>query len=78
MEELELPMTLNTIVCVSRSILLPDILYIFIPSFLAKFSRQNSIHVSPTVLWDGLIANEVSSGWEQQDWVHFFESKVAQ
>ena len=44
--------------------------------FIVKFSRQNGIHVSPTVMWDGLIANEVSSGWEQQDWVNFFESKV--
>jgi len=42
-----------------------------------KFSRQNGIHVSPTVMWDGLVANEVSSRWEQQDWVNFFESKVA-
>ena len=50
---------------------------ISIPLFLAKFSRQNGIHVSPTVLWDGLVANEVSSGWEEQDWVNFFESKVA-
>jgi len=41
-----------------------------------KFSRQNGIHVSPTVMWDGLVANEVSSGWEQQDWVNFFESKI--
>jgi hypothetical protein len=52
--------------------------FLYIPSFLAKFSRQNSIHVSPTVMWDGLIANEVSSGWEHQNWVDFFESKVAQ
>jgi len=42
-----------------------------------KISRQNSIHVSPTVMWDGLIANEVSSGWEQKNWVDFFEQKVA-
>jgi len=41
-----------------------------------KFSRQNSIHVSPTVMWDGLIANEVSSGWEQKNWADFFEQKV--
>ena len=48
-----------------------------LPFFIiVKFSRQNGIHVSPTVMWDGLIANEVSSGWEQQDWVNFFESKV--
>ena len=50
-----------------------------VPFFkIAKFSRQNGIHVSPTVMWDGLVANEVSSGWEQQDWVNFFESKVVQ
>jgi len=43
-----------------------------------KFSRQNGIHVSPTVMWDGLVANEVSSGWDQEDWVNFLESKVGQ
>jgi len=41
-----------------------------------KFARQNSIHVSPTVMWDGLVANDVSSGWEQKNWVDFFEQKV--
>ena len=56
----------------------PDIFKYISSILLVKFSRQNSIHVSPTVMWDGLIANEVSSGWEQQDWVQFFESKVAQ
>ena len=73
-------MTLNTIVCdfshhLKRSISL--YIYIFISILpLAKFSRQNGIHVSPSVMWDGLIANEVSSGWEQQDWVNFFASRV--
>jgi hypothetical protein len=69
-------MTLNTIVCVSQD---PSNFtsISYIPSFLVKFSRQNGIHVSPTVMWDGLVANEVSSGWEQQDWVDFFKSKVA-
>lgn len=52
--------------------------YFLYPIFLAKFSRQNGIHVSPTVMWDGLVVNEVSSGWEQQDWVDFFASRVAQ
>lgn len=43
---------------------------------LVKFSRQNSIHVSPTVLWDGLIANEVSSSWGEKEWTDFFAAKV--
>ena len=41
-----------------------------------KFSRQNGIHVSPTVLWDGLIANEISSSWGEKEWNQFLETKV--
>ena len=41
-----------------------------------KFSRQNGIHVSPTVLWDGLIANEISSSWGEREWTEFLEKKV--
>ena len=41
-----------------------------------KFSRQNGIHVSPTVLWDGLVANEISSGWGEKEWNSFLEAKV--
>ncbi|PPQ63153.1 hypothetical protein CVT24_005793 [Panaeolus cyanescens] len=41
-----------------------------------KFARQNSIHVSPTVLWDGLVAAEVSSGWEEKDWIDFFVKRL--
>ena len=41
-----------------------------------KYSRQNGIHVSPTVLWDGLVANEISSSWGEQEWSEFLEKKV--
>ncbi|KAF8165690.1 hypothetical protein B0H34DRAFT_248668 [Crassisporium funariophilum] len=41
-----------------------------------KYSRQNSIHVSPTALWDGIVANEVSSGWEEKEWTKFLEDKA--
>ena len=41
-----------------------------------KFSRQNGIHVSPTVLWDGLVANEISSSWGEREWTEFLEKKV--
>jgi hypothetical protein len=41
-----------------------------------KYSRQNSIHFSPTVLWDGLIVPEVSSSWGQQEWESFFEKRI--
>ncbi|KAG5724741.1 hypothetical protein E4T56_gene8039 [Termitomyces sp. T112] len=44
--------------------------------YTIKFSRQNSIHVSPTVLWDGLVANEISSSWETKEWSEFLAAKV--
>ncbi|KAK7470201.1 hypothetical protein VKT23_001639 [Stygiomarasmius scandens] len=45
--------------------------------YTVKFSRQNGIHVSPTVLWDGLIANEISSSWGEKEWTEFLAAKVA-
>ncbi|KAH9943187.1 uncharacterized protein BXZ73DRAFT_40210 [Epithele typhae] len=44
--------------------------------YTVKFSRQNGIHVSPTVLWDGLVANETSSSWSEREWTDFLEKKV--
>ncbi|KAH8827726.1 hypothetical protein DL96DRAFT_1600088 [Flagelloscypha sp. PMI_526] len=44
--------------------------------YTIKFSRQNGIHVSPTVLFDGLIANEVSSSWGEKEWTEFLNAKV--
>ncbi|KAF9025876.1 hypothetical protein BDZ89DRAFT_1102199 [Hymenopellis radicata] len=44
--------------------------------YTIKFSRQNGIHVSPTVLWDGLIANEISSSWGEKEWTDFLAAKV--
>ncbi|KIM25874.1 hypothetical protein M408DRAFT_25771 [Serendipita vermifera MAFF 305830] len=41
-----------------------------------KYSRQNSIHVSPTVLFDGLVANDVSSSWGKDEWEKFPEKNV--
>ncbi|KAH7930623.1 hypothetical protein BV22DRAFT_1028084 [Leucogyrophana mollusca] len=45
--------------------------------YTIKFSRQNGVHVSPTVLWDGLIAGEVSSSWGEKEWTEFLAAKVA-
>ncbi|KAF5387619.1 hypothetical protein D9615_000710 [Tricholomella constricta] len=44
--------------------------------YTIKFSRQNSIHVSPTVLWDGLVSAEVSSSWGDKEWNEFLAAKV--
>ncbi|KAI9467115.1 hypothetical protein BJY52DRAFT_1236521 [Lactarius psammicola] len=45
--------------------------------YTIKFSRQNGVHVSPSVLWDGILANEVSSSWGEAEWMQFFAQKVA-
>ena len=41
-----------------------------------KFSRQNGIHVSPTVLFDGIVAPEVSSSWGEKEWLEWLDKKV--
>jgi hypothetical protein len=45
--------------------------------YTIKFSRQNGVHVSPSVLWDGILVNEVSSSWGEAEWTQFFAQKVA-
>ncbi|KAN0096996.1 hypothetical protein V8E55_001442 [Tylopilus felleus] len=44
--------------------------------YTIKFSRQNGVHVSPTALWDGLVANEISSSWGKTEWSKFLSEKV--
>lgn len=44
--------------------------------YTVKFSRQNGIHVSPTVLFDGLIANEISSSWGEKEWTEWLAKKI--
>lgn len=39
-----------------------------------RFARQQGIHVSPTVLWNGLVENKVSSSWSLDDWKEWFHS----
>lgn len=41
-----------------------------------KLGRQTGIHVSPTVLWDGIVENSISSGWTLEQWKEFFGSKL--
>ncbi|KAK9235625.1 hypothetical protein V1525DRAFT_409468 [Lipomyces kononenkoae] len=33
--------------------------------------RQNSVHVTPTVAVDGIINNDISSGWKLDQWLEF-------
>ncbi|KAJ3133176.1 hypothetical protein HK100_004587 [Physocladia obscura] len=41
-----------------------------------RISRQNAIHVSPTVLFNGLIDNNVSSGWDLEQWKAYLTDRL--
>ncbi|KAH8549240.1 thioredoxin-like protein [Umbelopsis sp. PMI_123] len=41
-----------------------------------KLGRQNGIHVSPTVVFDGLRDDSVSSSWELDQWKEYFKAKL--
>ncbi|KAI9254807.1 thioredoxin-like protein [Sporodiniella umbellata] len=41
-----------------------------------KLMRQNGIHVSPTLLFDGIRDDSVSSGWELEEWKEYLKSKL--
>ncbi|KAG8681130.1 hypothetical protein FRC08_015822 [Ceratobasidium sp. 394] len=41
-----------------------------------KLGRQNSIHVTPTAIWDGLVAGDVSSSWGEEEWNKFLSAKI--
>lgn len=42
-----------------------------------KLGRQNGIHVTPTVLWNGIVEGSVSSSFGGKEWGEFFEKNVA-
>ncbi|KAF9124096.1 hypothetical protein BGW39_008439 [Mortierella sp. 14UC] len=44
--------------------------------YFIKLGRQTGIHVSPTVLWDGIVENSISSGWTLDQWKEFFGNKL--
>ncbi|KAL1925319.1 uncharacterized protein VTP21DRAFT_202 [Calcarisporiella thermophila] len=41
-----------------------------------RLGRQNGIHVSPTVLWDGIRDDSVSSSWEIYQWKEWLRNKI--
>jgi hypothetical protein len=42
-----------------------------------RLARQNAIHVSPTCLFNGLIENSISSGWNLDEWMEYLGKKIA-
>ena len=42
-----------------------------------KIARLVGVHVSPTVIFDGVVANEISSSWTEEQWVEWLNKNVA-
>jgi hypothetical protein len=43
---------------------------------LVKMARLVGIHVSPTVVFDGVVRNDISSGWTKEQWEEFLGTNV--
>ncbi|ORY54854.1 thioredoxin-like protein [Pseudomassariella vexata] len=44
---------------------------------LIKMARLVGVHVSPTVIFDGVVANDISSGWTREQWSEFLGKNLA-
>lgn len=44
---------------------------------LVKMARLVGVHVSPTVIVDGVVENSISSGWSKEQWMEFLEKKTS-
>ncbi|KAJ1954197.1 hypothetical protein IWQ62_005815 [Dispira parvispora] len=42
-----------------------------------KLGRQQGIHVSPTVLFNGIVDNSISSSWTLDQWVEYLQTKLS-
>ncbi|KAI0021153.1 thioredoxin-like protein [Xylariomycetidae sp. FL0641] len=43
---------------------------------LVKMARLVGIHVSPTVLFDGVVAGDISSSWTKEQWREWLEKNI--
>lgn len=43
---------------------------------LVKMARLVGVHVSPTVIFDGVVNNDISSGWNKQQWLEWLNKNV--
>eukprot|EP00158_Paraphelidium_tribonemae_P009042 Partr_v1_DN28753_c0_g1_i4_m63126 putative Conserved hypothetical protein len=44
--------------------------------YFIKFSRQNSIHISPTLMVDGLVDPSFASAWTLDEWIKYLGPKL--
>ncbi|KAK3382276.1 hypothetical protein B0T24DRAFT_600900 [Lasiosphaeria ovina] len=44
---------------------------------VVKMARLVGVHVSPTVIFDGVVANDISSSWTVEQWLDWLKKNVA-
>jgi hypothetical protein len=44
---------------------------------LVKMARLVGVHVSPSVIVDGVVENSISSGWTKEQWMEYLEKKTS-
>lgn len=42
-----------------------------------KTNRLIGVHVTPTVIFDGVVANEISSSWTKEQWEQWLEKNIS-
>lgn len=43
---------------------------------LVKMARLTGVHVSPTVIFDGVVQNDISSGWTLEQWTEWLGKNI--
>jgi hypothetical protein len=43
---------------------------------IVKLARASGVHVTPTVVFDGVVAGEISSGWTFEQWKDWLEKNI--
>lgn len=41
-----------------------------------KFNRAQGVHVTPTVVFDGIVNNDISSSWTEKQWEEWLEKNI--
>ncbi|PWN89127.1 hypothetical protein FA10DRAFT_272366 [Acaromyces ingoldii] len=44
--------------------------------YCVKIGRQNGIHVTPTMIWNGLVEPSISSSYGEKEWKDFLEKHI--
>jgi len=43
---------------------------------VVKMARLTGVHVSPTLVFNGVVANDMSSGWSVEQWGEWLEKNI--